>query len=43
VRDLLLRKVTAEADQIELGLGEREVHGPILLDRPVQRLLSMGL
>ena len=29
-------------DQVAFRLGEREVHARILLDRPVQRLLSMG-
>ena len=41
-RDLLLREVAAQADQVAFRLGEREVHGRILLDRPVQRLLSIG-
>ena len=40
-RDLLLRELAAEADQIAFRLGEREVHGRILLDRPVQRLLLL--
>ena len=40
--DLLLRELATEADQIAFRLGEREVHGRILLDRPVQRLLSIG-
>ena len=39
--DLLLRELATEADQIAFRLGEREVHGRILLDRPVQRLLSL--
>ena len=42
-RDLLLREVTAEPDEVAFRLGEREVHARILLDRSVQRLLSMGL
>ena len=33
--------VAAEADQVAFRLGEREVHGRILLDRPVQRLLVL--
>ena len=40
-RDLLLRELAAQADQVAFRLGEREVHGRILLDRPVQRLLSI--
>ena len=39
--DLLLRELATQADQIAFRLGEREVHGPILLDRPVQRLLVL--
>ena len=40
-RDLLLRELAAEVDQIAFRLGEREVHAPILLDRPVQPLLVL--
>ena len=40
-RDLLLRELAAQVDQIAFRLGEREVHAPILLDRPVQPLLVL--
>jgi hypothetical protein len=40
--DLLVRELATQADEIVLGLGQREVHRRILLDRPVQPALPTG-